>query len=118
MKTKGLQVFIRFGMTIAIDNRQEANQNQLQTLNLRIHKMSKAKYPKITQEEAMQTLANGIQDLSGTLENWFKCREERIQAQFRLLQCCKTDEEINRFKSEGLFEFESNDLMIANTKSH
>lgn len=118
MKNKGLWVFILFGMTIAIDNRQEANRNQLQTLNPRIPQMSKAKYPKITQEETMQTLATGVQDLSGTLENWFKCREERIQAQFRLLQCCKTNEEINRFKSEGLFKFESNDLMIGVAKNH
>jgi len=66
----------------------------------------------------MQDLATGLQDLSGTLENWFKCREDRLQAQLRLLESCKSDEDINRFKSEGLLDFGRNDLVSAVAKSH
>ena len=80
--------------------------------------MSKAKSPRSPQEKPMQELATGLQDLSGTLENWFKCREDRLQAQLRLLESCKSDEDINRFKSEGLLDFGRNDLVSAVAKSH
>ena len=80
--------------------------------------MSKAKYPRSPQEKTMQDLATGLQDLSGTLENWFKCREDRLQAQLRLLESFKSDEDINRFKSEGLLDFGRNDLVSAVAKSH
>ena len=67
--------------------------------------MTKAKYPRNNKAINAQTFSTSLQQLSGTLDNWLKCREETIQAQIRLLQSCRNDEEINRYKTMGLLNF-------------
>ncbi len=67
--------------------------------------MSKAKYPQPVTTTAKPVAIN-IEEVSGTIEAWFKCREERIKAQFKLLHSCKSNEDVNRYKEMGLFDFE------------
>ena len=55
--------------------------------------MTKTNYP---QNNKTQTLAISLQHLSGTLDNWIKCREATLQAQIRLLQSSKNNEEVER----------------------
>jgi hypothetical protein len=74
--------------------------------------MTKAKYPrdlKIT-TETVNSLKTGLEELSGTLEGWLNCRKERLEAQSRLIQSCRNDEEINRYKAEGLLDFKGTSL--------
>ena len=73
--------------------------------------MTKAKYPQNIKATTTKTLSTGLQQLSGTLENWLKCREETMQAQIRLLQSCRNDEEINRYKTMGLLSFAGTSLL-------
>ena len=70
--------------------------------------MTKTNYP---QNNKTQTLAISLQHLSGTLDNWIKCREATLQAQIRLLQSCRNDEEINRYKTMGLLNFAGTSLL-------
>ncbi len=72
--------------------------------------MTQADCPQTTKSNLVKTVVAKVDDLSGTLENWFKCREERIQAQFRLLHSCQSEEEINRIKALGLLDFEGTSL--------
>jgi len=72
--------------------------------------MTKAKYPRAIKEDAIKSFAIQPEELGGTLENWLQCRQERMQAQFRLLQSCRSEEEVQRFKAEGLLNFEGTSL--------
>ena len=73
--------------------------------------MTKAKYPRNNKAINAQTFSTSLQQLSGTLDNWLKYREETIQAQIRLLQSCRNDEEINRYKTMGLLNFAGTSLL-------
>ena len=70
--------------------------------------MTKTNYP---QKNKTQTLAISLQHLSGTLDNWIKCREATLQAQIRLLQSCKNNEEVERYKAQGLLSIEDTSLL-------
>ena len=70
--------------------------------------MTKTNYP---QNNKTQTLAISLQHLSGTLDNWIKCREATLQAQIRLLQSCKNNEEVERYKAQGLLSIEDTSLL-------
>ena len=71
--------------------------------------MTNSKYPAI-KVDATKPVVVQIEELAGTLENWIKIREKRIEAQARLLCACRTEEEINRYKAEGLLNFEGPSL--------
>ncbi len=74
--------------------------------------MTRAKYPRDFKAatETAKSLKTGFEELSGSLEHWFKCRDERIQAQFRLIQSCRSDEDIERHKAQGLLNFDGPSL--------
>jgi hypothetical protein len=72
--------------------------------------MTQAECPQTIKNNRVKTITTKADNLAGTLENWFKCREERIQAQFRLLHSCHSEEEINRIKALGLLDFEGTSL--------
>jgi hypothetical protein len=67
--------------------------------------MSKAKYP--PNLKTTQSLTETLQDFSATLDSWTKARENSFQAQYKLLQSCKDDEELHALKAKGLLNFES-----------
>lgn len=67
--------------------------------------MSKVKYPKPAENVTVTNLAKQVEELSGSLESWLKCREDRLKAQVKLLQSCKNDEDVRRYKVMGLLNF-------------
>ena len=79
--------------------------------------MVKARYPQATKKEAIKSIATGLEDFSGSLENWLQCRQDRLQAQSRLLQSCKTEADVNRYKAEGLLDFGSENILSEITRT-
>ena len=69
--------------------------------------MTKAKYPRDLRSVSPQSLADNLKDFSSTLDSWANAREDNFQAQLQLLQSCKDDDEVKRYKAKGLFKFES-----------
>ncbi len=72
--------------------------------------MSKTRYPHTNKENAIKPLVTQVEKLSGTLENWLKCREDRMKSQAKLLQVCRTEKDISRFKAMGLLDFEGTSI--------
>jgi uncharacterized protein YaaR (DUF327 family) len=72
--------------------------------------MSKVKYPKAAKQTTVNNLARQVEELSGTLENWLKCREERLNAQAKLLQSCRNSTDVKRYKDMGLLDFEGTSI--------
>jgi len=73
--------------------------------------MTKAKYPRNNKAINAQTFSTSLQPRSFTLYNWLNSRVESIHAQIRLLQSCRNDEEINRYKTMGLLNFVGTSLL-------
>jgi hypothetical protein len=69
--------------------------------------MTKAKYPRDLRSVSPQSLADNLKDFSSTLDSWTNAREDNFQAQMQLLQSCKDDEEVKRYKAMGLLNFDS-----------
>lgn len=72
--------------------------------------MTKSNYPRVIKVVSSKPVVVQFEDLAGTLENLFKVRMKRIEAQARLISSCRTEEEINRYKAEGLLDFEGPSL--------
>ena len=72
--------------------------------------MTKVNNPPLIKEDALKSVAGHLEDFAGTLENLSKIRMKRIEAQARLISSCRTEEEINRYKAEGLLDFEGPSL--------
>ena len=71
--------------------------------------MSKVKYPKAEQNKA-NNLAKQVEELSDSLDYWLKCREDRLKAQAKLLQSCKNDDDVRRYKEMGLLNFKGTSI--------
>lgn len=67
--------------------------------------MTKAKYPPGPNEDALKSLATNLREFSSALDNWARARENTFQAQYKLLQSCKNDAEVKRYKAMGLLNF-------------
>jgi hypothetical protein len=79
--------------------------------------MTKAKYPRAIKENVINKLGAQAEELSGSLEHWLQCRQDRLQAQSRLLQSCKTEADVNRYKAEGLLDFGSENILSEITRT-
>jgi hypothetical protein len=77
--------------------------------------MSKAKYPRIHKEEAIKSFAKKVENVAGSLEELFKVRQERMQAQIKLIQACKTDAEIQHYKDIGILNSGNDNFLSAIT---
>jgi hypothetical protein len=76
------------------------------TLNLKLKEknMSKVRHPQAIKESSIKP------EISGTFENWFKCRQDRLKAQANLLQSCTSDADVNRYKAMGLLDFKGTSI--------
>jgi hypothetical protein len=80
--------------------------------------MVKTRYPKSIKKEALNAIATSLEDLSGTLENLFDVRQERMQAQLKLIQACRSDTEIRHYKEIGLLSDSNDCLLDSITRTH
>jgi hypothetical protein len=67
--------------------------------------MTKLKHPRANKKGETKSVSIRLEEFSGTLENWIHCRQERIQAQLRLLESCRTVEEIDLYKAQGILDY-------------
>jgi hypothetical protein len=72
--------------------------------------MSKVRHPQAGKENSVKPIAKQLEELSGTLENWIKCREDRLKAQANLLQSYTSDADVNRYKAMGLLDFKGTSI--------
>ncbi len=72
--------------------------------------MSKVRHPQPDKENAIKPIAKQLEELSGTLENWLQCRQDRLKAQANLLQSCKSDADVERYKAMGLLDFKGTSI--------
>jgi hypothetical protein len=79
--------------------------------------MTKARHPQAIKRESAQALASKLEDLTGSLENWFQSRQDRLQSQIKLIQSCRSDAEIQRYKDQGLLDFGNENILSDITKS-
>ena len=68
--------------------------------------MTKLNHPRANKKSETKSVPVRLEEFSGTLENWIQCRQERIQAQLRLLESCRTVEEIDLYKAQGILDYE------------
>ena len=59
---------------------------------------------KSNQKDLTKAVSDQLEKLDGTLENLINYRKTTVEVQLRLLESCRTHEEINCFKTEGLFD--------------
>jgi hypothetical protein len=72
--------------------------------------MSKVRYPQAANENSIKPLTTQVKELAGTLESWLKCREDRLKAQANLLQSCRSDADVKRYKAMGLLDFKGTSI--------
>ncbi len=72
--------------------------------------MSKVKHPQADKENSVKPIAKQLEELSGTLENWLQSRQDRLKAQAKLLQSCKNDNDVKRYKAMGLLDFKGTSI--------
>jgi hypothetical protein len=72
--------------------------------------MTKANFSQTINQTTTNSSSKGAEKLSGTIENWLQCRQERLRAQFKLLHGCRSEEDIEMLKNEGFLNFDGTDL--------
>jgi hypothetical protein len=72
--------------------------------------MTQIQYPGYIETVATKSIAVNVEENSGGLDIYLKCREKRIQAQIELLNSCKNDADVHRFNAKGLLNFEASTL--------
>lgn len=69
--------------------------------------MTKLIRPQIKNKTPSKSVSARAEELSGALADWLKCRQEKIQAQAKLLQSCKYDNDVNSYKAKGLLNYDN-----------
>ena len=72
--------------------------------------MTKMQYPGHIETVATKSIAVHVEENSGGLESYLKCRQKKLQAQIELLNSCKNDADVHRFNAKGLLNFEASTL--------
>ena len=85
-------------------------QNFENSIHGRIKEMTKVKFSQTINQTTTNSGSNGTERLSGTIENWLQCRQERLRAQFILLHGCRNEKDIELLKTEGFLNFDGTDL--------